>query len=313
MMRKVIQIAESTQLISLPRKWCISNNIKKGDELDVETSGRKLTVSTDSSPQNEQVEVDISKLDRTSIVYLIRALYKKGYDEIKVNFGKLTVPHYRIDKDVNVASVVHFEMNRCPGLEIIELKPSYCVLKVISKADPKEFDNILRRTFLMVGDTCKDLMAALKTNDKNLLGTIEEKHDNATRFINHCCRMINKRLEDDPKKATFLFNIISILDKVLDNLKNVSRAMLKYDDKITDGTIAILEKICESYDMYYDLFYKFNLENIHKMNQSKEQIYREILVNSKEIPKQELFLLSEMHQSLELFRALIEARMSLEF
>ena len=30
--RKVIQIAESTQLISLPRKWAVKHNIKKGDD-----------------------------------------------------------------------------------------------------------------------------------------------------------------------------------------------------------------------------------------------------------------------------------------
>ena len=33
MKRKVIQIAESTQLISLPRRWAMKCNVKKGDEL----------------------------------------------------------------------------------------------------------------------------------------------------------------------------------------------------------------------------------------------------------------------------------------
>ena len=35
MKRKVIQIAESTQLVSLPRKWALANNIRRGDELEV--------------------------------------------------------------------------------------------------------------------------------------------------------------------------------------------------------------------------------------------------------------------------------------
>ena len=45
--RRVIQIANSTQLISLPRKWTIQHNIKKGDELDVQEDGSKIILSTD--------------------------------------------------------------------------------------------------------------------------------------------------------------------------------------------------------------------------------------------------------------------------
>ena len=45
MKRKVIQIADSTQLISLPRKWAQKFNIKKGDELEVEEHDNKIVVS----------------------------------------------------------------------------------------------------------------------------------------------------------------------------------------------------------------------------------------------------------------------------
>src|SRR3989344_4901347 len=36
MKRKTIQVSRCTQLISLPRKWIINNNVKKGTELDVD-------------------------------------------------------------------------------------------------------------------------------------------------------------------------------------------------------------------------------------------------------------------------------------
>ena len=42
MRRKVIQIAESTQLISLPRKWALKYNIKKGEELEIEENTFQL-------------------------------------------------------------------------------------------------------------------------------------------------------------------------------------------------------------------------------------------------------------------------------
>ena len=46
MKRKVIQIAESTQLVSLPRKWALKYGVKKGDEVDVLEEGNKIVVST---------------------------------------------------------------------------------------------------------------------------------------------------------------------------------------------------------------------------------------------------------------------------
>jgi len=56
MRRKVIQIADSTQLVSLPRKWALKHGIKKGDELNIEEKGSELLVSV------EKGEVKLKKL-----------------------------------------------------------------------------------------------------------------------------------------------------------------------------------------------------------------------------------------------------------
>ena len=60
MKRKVIQIAESTQLISLPRKWAIENNIRKGDELEIEIKPNSLVVTTTTEREPLAVNVDLS-------------------------------------------------------------------------------------------------------------------------------------------------------------------------------------------------------------------------------------------------------------
>ena len=311
MRRKVIQIADSTQLISLPRKWALQNNIKKGDELEVEVNGKKILISTDSSPPFSSMQVDVSKLERTSIVFLIRALYKKGYDEIRINYNTPTAHHYRTEKDVNVSTVIHQEVSRCPGLEVIEQKDNYFLLKAISVADPKELDNILRRTFILILDTNKDFVNACKINDRPLLESIEEKHDNATRFLNHSCRLITKR-QSDSSTSHFLYTIVSMLDKILDVMKDGARYMLVYNKKIRPETAKILDFMCNSYETFYELFYKFNLDKVHQMNEDRERIHQEVQ-NTKNIPKEEIQLLYDMHQSLELYRALTESRMAMEF
>ena len=56
--RRVIQIANSTQLISLPRKWTQKYNIRKGDELEVEEDGDRILVHTETVPNTKEIEVD---------------------------------------------------------------------------------------------------------------------------------------------------------------------------------------------------------------------------------------------------------------
>ncbi|MBW2970322.1 AbrB/MazE/SpoVT family DNA-binding domain-containing protein [Candidatus Woesearchaeota archaeon] len=312
MRRKVIQIADSTQLVSLPRKWCVERGIKKGDELEVQLAGNKIMIATDHDLKTERVEVDVSSLDRTSIIYLIRGLYKKGYDDIKIICKKSITHHYKLKKDISVSSVIHQEVSRCPGLEIVEEKDGYCTLKVISNADPKELDNILRRTFILISDTCNDLIAASKTNDRVLFSSIEEKHDNVTRFINHSLRLINKRQEDS-NNTYFLYHIIATMDKIIDILKDSGRNMLEYNKKLKPESSEILEQIHQAYGMFYELFYKFDLQKVHKINEMKEKIYRELIEKTKNVPKEEVLLLYNMYQSLETYRTLAEARMSMEF
>ncbi len=312
MRRKVIQIAESTQLISLPRKWCVERGIKKGDELEVEALGCRLTVTTEKGLQSESVEVDITKLDRTSIMHLIRGLYKKGYDEIKLACSHPTTHHYRLDQDISVSAVIHQEVNRCPGLEIVEEKKGYSVLKVISNADPKELDNILRRTFILISDTSKDLIIAAKNNDRVLLQSIEGKHDNVTRFISHSLRLINKR-HDETKNTHFMYHTISMLDKIIDIAKETARNLLNYNKKLMPESYEIMEHICESYSMFYDLFYKFDLEKVHKITELKEKIYSDLIAKTKNVPPDEVLFLFDMYQALEIFNTLTETRMSMEY
>ena len=125
MKRKVIQIADSTQLVSLPRKWAIRYNIKKGDEVEVEEQGNKLLIGTEKTHDIGSIEVDISSLDRDSFMFLIRILYIRGYNEIKLTFNNPLADHHRIGKKVKVISEIHNEVNRLTGIEVIQQKENF--------------------------------------------------------------------------------------------------------------------------------------------------------------------------------------------
>ena len=135
--RSVIQIANSTQLISLPRKWAQKYDIKKGDELEVEEQGNKIVVGTEKDFKIEKVELDISDLE-PMILRCIVALYRRGVDEIRVTFNKPEL----------IESIQKVIGKEAVGYEIIEQGNNYCVIKHVS-GELEDFEPILRRTFLL--------------------------------------------------------------------------------------------------------------------------------------------------------------------
>ena len=312
MRRKVIQIANSTQLVSLPRKWALEHNIKKGDELEINAHKNKIIISTEKETEQESVDVNVTDLDRSSLMFLIRALYKKGYDEINLRFNNQLTRYYRIDKNVKVISAIHKEVNRLTGIEIVQQKENFCKLKTISKTDDRELNNMMRRTFILLLDAAKDVIDAAKNGDPILLETIEEKHDTLTKFVSYCLRAINKKKTED-KNTHFLYHIIATIDKIVDILKNCSRELEGFNKKVKKESLEVLNKTYVSFEKFYELFYKYNSEALNILSENKEQVMNSLISLSGKVSVQELLLLSNMNQTLELFRDLVESRMAMEF
>ena len=91
MRRKVIQIAGSTQLISLPRKWAVQHGIKKGDELEIEEKGNKILISTGKGIESKNAEIDPPHLTNVTERY-ITSFYRSGCKEIRVNYSSKDNP-----------------------------------------------------------------------------------------------------------------------------------------------------------------------------------------------------------------------------
>ena len=313
MRRKVIQIANSTQLISLPRAWALKYNIKKGDELNVEEDGSKVIVNTENNVPFDDVEVDITGLDKSSIMHTIRGLYRRGYDTIKVTFNKPLSIDYRTGETPSVISIIHEEVNRLTAVEIIQQKENFCTIKEISETGTKEFDALLRRMFILLTDASKDLFSGIKNNDIVMLQTIEEKHDSIARFASYCLRLLNKKGYVDSGKALVMYHVISSLDKIADVLKYTGWRVLSYKKKLAKESVNVIEDIDKSLQMYYDFFYKFEIKKLHDLSENREKTKRRIAVLTKTVPQHDVLILDTMAHTLDILLHITEARLSLEY
>lgn len=312
MKRKVIQIADSTQLVSLPRKWALQHGIKKGDEIDVREEGNRIIISTEKEKDVGRIDIDVTDLDRTSILYYLEILYRLGYDEINIHFSEPYAVHFRTAKKEKISSILHYVVGRLIGVEIINQSEKSCIIKSLHELSNKEFETALRRSFLLLTDMSKDLYEGVKNNNRELLESIEEKHDSFTKFVSYCLRILNKVGYFEQRRPIIMYHILASLDKLVDIIKYSARDILEYKQELHADTISVLEKINQNIRWYQELFYKFEIKRIKELYENRDKVIRIIKRSSGKIPPKEGLLLQYLEHSLEFLVDLTQSRIGLE-
>ncbi|MBW2993525.1 AbrB/MazE/SpoVT family DNA-binding domain-containing protein [Candidatus Woesearchaeota archaeon] len=311
--RKIIAFGKTSYVISIPKTWIKKNNLKKGDMVGLSENENNMIISPGTDKTNasyEEKEINLDNLDRSSIVFAVRSAYRKGYDKVKLTFKNPMCHHFRLNTDKKVISIIHKELNRLAGFDIIQQKEDFCIIKSLTEPSIKEFDTVMRRIFLLMVDAAKELYEGVESNNLLLIETLEEKHNTITKFVSYCLRLLNKYHYPESGKTCFLYYTIGNMEKVTDVLKNSARILIKHKKKLHSDTIAILKTICDLIYVYYDLFYRFDSKKVLEFSRKKETIKNNIL-NLKTRPKEELFFINTMESLLELLQVMIEVRMSM--
>lgn len=310
--RRLIAHGKSSLTLSMPKKWLEQRRLKKGDSLFIDEEGSKLIISSNEPLDISRKTVDLTGLDRTSIILQIMSLYRFGYNEIEILFENSSTRYFRKKKNVSVSSVVHKIVDRCIGMEVVEEGKGRILVKHITKEDQEDFKVILRRIFLLLNQTADNLFEGIKTNDYALIATTEDMHDSINKFVSYCLRLLNKYGYPDVRKTCFYYHIIASIDKIVDILKYNARNIVDSKQKFSPKTKLIWSDINKSIRMYYELFYKYNNERINGISENRDRTKQKIKQNLKAIPNKELHYLISMKQILEILLDLTDFRMGLE-
>jgi phosphate uptake regulator len=312
--RKLIQHGLSSLTVALPRKWLNERGLVKGDVVYIDIEGNKLILGTKEPLKFEKITVDISDLDRSSILLYIQSLYRFGYNEVELKFDNPMTMYYRHNKKVSIYSVVNLIVNRLIGFEIIEQKKNRILLRYIAKEAEEDLTLLLRRIFLLLEETADSLLEGIKNNDMNIIKTIDEKHDNISRFVIYSLRLLNKYGHPDIRKSYSYFHIIASMDKIADVLKYNARDMIKahIKKKFSEETIKIWERINKQIPLYYQLFYGFKEDRLVELSRNRDLIKNSLIDERSKIPGDELAFLTSMEQILEIIVDLVDFRMSVE-
>jgi len=311
MNRKVIKQGNNTLTVTLPKEWTKKNGIEAGDEISVVEKGKELAINSPKAMPLSNIEIDITGMDGSSIVLLIRGLYRRGYDKIVINTKDEKVKHIRAGMMKKVVDVVNSEVNRLVGFEVFHQTKYSFEIKSISAEQIEDFETVLRRIFLLTLDYYADFREAIEKREKRPSLSLMEKPDSLVKFISYASRLLNKRGYAKYDYSPFLYHLIESLELISDCMKNALRFALNNDVKMTNYSRKIMDEIGECIQIYYDAYYKFSFEDFSKYIYKREDIINEINSSMGKMSKGELAAIIQLRMILDLIRESLRIRASL--
>ncbi|NQU98604.1 hypothetical protein HQ533_03985 [Candidatus Woesearchaeota archaeon] len=277
MKRKVIQHSPTSLVITLPTSWARKNLVKKGDELNLEENKKELLIRKGEIVRKYfEATIDISNLDKTTILQIIRNLYREGYDKINIKFSKERVPYKKIKGAFLVTEIIHREVNRLIGYEITREKQNFCIVESISEGVQEELPKIIRRIHMLLIDITETLYEATKNNDKAVLKTIHEKHETIIRFINYCLRSGAKELDEKHPITDSQYYLLASMDRVVHLLRSSSKRLLKLNGKPSNELVKTIGKTVEALRLFTRFVYQKKPSIVVEMNNLRYSVEKMI-------------------------------------
>ncbi len=263
MKRKVILHGPATLTISLPSKWAKQNNIKKGDELDVQETGASIQIAANPVNYQNAYEIDVSKLSINLLNRILSCLHKNGYDTLHITCRPAQI------------KAIQKRLNMLMGYEIVEATERGCVIKTIAAPTDDEFDRLFKRVFLVnntLANTILDLVHKKRFGDLAELQALEETNNRLTNYLH---RLINQNVVLG-RRETYLYLISWIQESIADDYRDLSLHLAK-QKKISAETLQTLGVVNKLVEEFSQLFYSFEFSAVEKLIANQRSIEEKIL------------------------------------
>jgi phosphate uptake regulator len=294
MKRKIIKQGHNTLTITLPSDWVKKLNLKAGDEIDIHENKDSLILNGNERIKEKKALIDITNFTIPLLWRFFQGAYRSGCDEIKITFdtNKKDYPdafHYYTtqfdysrfgDKVSNKPAIAMLQglVDRFIGMGIIETGKGYCIVKEMGEPTAKEFENSLRRVFLVILQLFERVIEAIENNEINDTSLCKEIHTidlNIDKFVDYCSRILNKiNTAFSDNKKILLFSTLYLLELIGDEFKYIGKH-LATSKKSLKEILPILYQIKEHFTEYYSLFYKFNKEGAINLGKKDFEVYSE--------------------------------------
>ncbi len=245
--RKVQITGGSSYVISLPKVWAKSLNIKKNDPLGLITQNDGTLLITPKITEETAQRAktfDMSTLDDPE--FLFRCLvgaYIAGYTTITITAAGRISPQVRM--------VVRDFTRTAIGQEVAEEQGNSITIKDLLNPVRMPFDNTIKRMYVLVRGMHEDAVSALKTGNRLLAQDVITRDTDVDRLHWLIARQyhlvlsernFSKRMSISVETATTYFLISRIIERIGDHAVNIaSNALLLQNADLDQGFVSEIE------------------------------------------------------------------------
>lgn len=314
--RKLQVTGGSTYIVSLPKRWVVQNQLKKGSSIKLqEEEGGVLSVFPSDSfkvQKTDEAFIKVSASDNPdAVIRKVVSAYLVGYNMI----------HIRVEKQQQLSSklrdkIRNFARQLLVGTELLTDTPAELTLQVLLSYPELSIQSALRRMCIITSSMHKDAILSLKDLDKQLARSVIDTDDEVDRFNLYVTRQLKTAIQN-PRiiKEIGLNNArdclgyrlvtksvertadhaVNIAENVLLLKEPVDKASLKKVEEISALAVSMFETAIES------LFrLDFNLaESVIQRTKDVGSLVKEALLSSRKTPVEEIANLRLVTESLK--------------
>ena len=279
--RRVQLTGGSSYILTLPKEWINSLQIKKNTPLGIhmQSDGTLLITSKIMQEQLQRmIEFDTTKTPMPT--FLLRRLigaYIAGYTIIKITSDK------RIPETVH--NVVRIFTQTAIGQEVIEETNNSIILKDLLNPIEMPFDRTIKRMHIIAKSMYEDTIRAIQKNDKKLIDNIIQRDTDIDRLHWLVARQYNtilrhvsiaEKMNITNSVASNCFLISRIIERICDHIigiANNSSDLMKndIDEKIIES---ILNASKQSLDLFSRSINSYFRKDIKNSNETIESVVK---------------------------------------
>jgi phosphate uptake regulator len=251
-----VQHGSSSLTLTLPIKWAEKFHLKKGDDLDVEEHGTSLIVTTKSeSSETKKIISGNEVFTKNDLSHL----YQLGYDELEIELRK------------NTLEEIKERLPNCMGFEIVDQKNNKIYIKSIASTLESEFDNLLRKAFLVTDEMGKEMLVNIEAKKFDNLKETKNLESLNNKYTDICTRILNKRGYKNEKRTMQMYEIVKNIERIADELRDLCDILMK-DKKINKRLLNSVKESILYFNLFYTMFYKYSPELKDKIYSGKKTI-----------------------------------------
>lgn len=191
----------------------------------------------------------------------INNLFRRGVIELKVTFD-----------EPKLLPAIRDALQETIGYEIITQKQNYCVIKNVAGIYEQEFDNLLRRLFLMAISLSEESYEQLRINMFKDISTFEHQRDTIEKIMNSCCQILNTTDRSSKTVSKFTYLIVYTLEKIANEWMYILRFISKNKLKLKRETLDYYNEAAKFIRSFYENYYKKETSTIVPLTKQKEEL-----------------------------------------